>query len=86
MFSVAKKEKRERKEFVCVEDKVKNRSFRELSLLRAPRLRRCTLGWVARWPSITGLRGEDTPPPRMENQASNYVVGFIYESATIKTQ
>lgn len=63
MFSVAKKEKRERKEFVCVEDKVKNRSFRELSLLRAPRLRRCTLGWAARWPSITGLRGEDTPPP-----------------------
>ena len=86
MLSVAKKEKRERKEFVCVEDKVKNRSFRELSLLRAPRPRRCTLGWAAHWPSITGLRGEGPPLPRMENQASNYAVGFIYESVTIKNQ
>lgn len=67
MLSVAKKEKRERKEFVCVEDKVKNGSFRELSLLRAPRLRRCTLGWAAHWRSITGLRGEGPPTQNGES-------------------
>lgn len=82
MFSVAKRKEREKGICLCGRQS-ENRSVGAQS--SGPKAEKMHLGVGGQGSSITGLRGGGHPP-RMENQASNYVVGFIYESATIKTQ